>query len=280
MPVASRLWHAVGVLAGDSREIIDIILRFYGELNDFLPPSRRGVTFDVRVERRTSLKDAIERCGVPHVEVALVLVDGQPARFDYLVQAPVRVSVYPAFHSIALGSAADLQPAAPAEYRFVADAHLGKLAFNLRLLGFDTVYRNDAADGWLASLSAKEDRTLLTRDRQLLMRSIVRRGYYVRSDEPRAQLAEVLGRFELAGESRPFTRCTRCNGLLRDVAKSAVLDQLEPLTREHYDQFRQCAECGQVYWRGSHYEPLAGVVQGALAGARGPSALREAGGAG
>lgn len=260
--------------------MVDIDLRFYGELNDFLPPPRRGVTFGARVERRTSLKDAIERCGVPHVEVALVLVDGEPARFDYLVQAPVRVSAYPAFHSIALGSAANLQPASPSEYRFVADAHLGKLAFNLRLLGFDTVYRNDAADDWLASLSAQEDRVLLTRDRQLLMRSIVLRGYYVRSDDPRAQLAEVLARFELAARSRPFTRCTRCNGLLRDVAKSEVLDQLEPLTREHYDQFRQCSECGQVYWRGSHYEPLAGVVQGALAGARAPSASREAGGAG
>lgn len=265
-------------MANRPSEPVDIQIRFYGELNDFLPPPCRGVLVGSRLERRTSVKDAFERWGVPHVEVALVLVDGEPAGFDYMVERPVRISVYPPFRRIPLDGLHNLQPPAPLDHRFVVDAHLGKLAFNLRLLGFNTLYRNDAEDSWLASMSAEDDRVLLTRDRQLLMRSIVQRGYCVRSDDPRAQLAEVLARFELAGLSRPFTRCTRCNGLLRDVPKADVLDRLEPLTREHYDQFRQCAECGQVYWRGSHYEPLAGVVQEALAGARSPSSARQPGG--
>ena len=265
-------------MAAETCETVEIQVRFYSELNDFLPVRQHGILLVTRVQGRTSIKDAIERWGVPHVEVALVLVDGEPAGFDCLVERPVRISAYPPFRRIPLDGLLDPQPAQCGEYRFVVDTHLGKLAFNLRLLGFDTLYRNDAEDTWLATTSARDDRILLTRDRQLLMRSIVRRGYCVRSDQPREQLEEVLQRFELAGASRPFTRCTRCNGLLRDVAKEEVLDRLEPLTREHYDQFRQCAACGQVYWRGSHYDPLAGIVREALAGAQHTPPTRRPGG--
>jgi hypothetical protein len=43
-------------------------LRFYEELNDFLPPQRRRVTFTHELTRRTSVKDLIESFGVPHTE--------------------------------------------------------------------------------------------------------------------------------------------------------------------------------------------------------------------
>jgi hypothetical protein len=48
----------------------------------------------------------------------------------------------------------------------------------------------------------------------------------------------------------------RCNGTLQPVSKEAVLDRLEPLTRLYYDEFRICGDCGQVYWKGSHYEHM------------------------
>ena len=44
-------------------------LRFYEELNDFLVPSRRKVTFMHEFDRRTSVKDMIESFGVPHAVV-------------------------------------------------------------------------------------------------------------------------------------------------------------------------------------------------------------------
>jgi uncharacterized protein with PIN domain len=40
------------------------------------------------------------------------------------------------------------------------------------------------------------------------------------------------------------------------VEKQAVLEQLEPKTRLHYDRFRQCKSCGQIYWRGSHFDRM------------------------
>jgi uncharacterized protein with PIN domain len=54
----------------------------------------------------------------------------------------------------------------------------------------------------------------------------------------------------------PLRRCPRCNGLLEPVAKSVVLEELEPLTRLYYEEFKRCTVCGQIYWRGSHYERM------------------------
>ena len=90
---------------------------------------------------------------------------------------------------------------------------------------------------------------------------IVTDGYCPRSDDPARQTAEVIRRFELTGKARPFTRCLQCNSLLHDVEKSEVLDQLEPLTRIYYEQFRRCSGCGKVYWRGSHFAKLQAGLQ-------------------
>lgn len=260
----------LGVMMSQATDMVDIRVRFYAELGDFLPAARRGTEVQVPVARRTAVKDVIERLGIPHTEVALILVDGEPVGFGHQLVESGRVSVYPPFRTLDISGVPTVQPGDLTESRFVVDAHLGKLAFSLRLLGFDTVYRNDASDDWLARLSATEERVLLTRDRQLLKRTLVRHGYCVRSDAPRAQLVEVMERFRLADQSKPFTRCTRCNGPLHDVTKEEVLDRLEPLTRLHYDTFRQCGACEQVYWRGSHYEPLQATIQRALAGPYGP----------
>jgi uncharacterized protein with PIN domain len=99
------------------------------------------------------------------------------------------------------------------------DGHLGRLAAYLRVLGFDTWYRNHAADRELAERADRDDRVLLTRDRGLLKRSLVRRGYFVRSDQPTEQLAEVALRFGLDRSARPFGRCLRCNGVLEPVGR-------------------------------------------------------------
>jgi uncharacterized protein len=144
----------------------------------------------------------------------------------------------------------------------VADGHLGKLAHNLRLLGLDTAYERDADDCRILEIMAAEDRALLTRDRRLLMHSIVRHGYCPRSTDAEEQTREVLRRFRLTGDSghpTPYTRCLRCNALLQSVPKSEVLDPLsaEPLTLRYYHDFRRCTGCGRIYWPGTHIDKLA-----------------------
>ncbi len=228
--------------------------RFYGELNDFLPSRRRGIEFDRRFDDRPAVKDAIEALGVPHPELDLVIVNGRPVPLAHRIADGDRVSVYPVFGSIELDPAdrvgLPLPPGEPP--RFVLDGHLGRLAAYLRMLGFDSWYRNDAGDEDLAAISRDDDRILLTRDRALLRRGSVVRGRFVRSDQPREQLREIVERFGLGPLAAPFTRCLRCNGRLVPVSREEVLDHLQPLTRRYYDLFARCPDCDAIYWHGSH----------------------------
>jgi uncharacterized protein with PIN domain len=235
--------------------------RFYAELNDFLPAQRRQTDFVHSFRGRVSVKDMIESLGVPHTEVDLILADGRSVDFAYLVRDGDRVSVYPVFEALDISPAIRLRPLPLREARFILDVHLGRLAAYLRLLGFDTLYSTDASDDSLAQNASAEKRILLTRDRGLLKRGIVDRGYCVRHAEPRRQLAEVVRRFDLSGNLRPFRRCLRCNGLLRPTAKEAIADRLPRGTLRHYDDFRVCDGCGHVYWKGPHYRRMLGIVE-------------------
>ena len=230
--------------------------RFYAELNDFLPAERRQVRFAHAFEARASVKDMIEALGVPHTEVELILVNGEPVDFSYVVQDADQVSVYPVFESIDPTPVVRLRPAPLRDPRFVLDTHLGKLAGYLRLLGFDTLYRNDYDDATLARISSEEHRVLLTRDRGLLKRSMVTHGYYVRETDPQRQVIEIMRRFDLQRMITPFHRCIRCNGVLSVADKSSLGARLPPRTADYYDEFHVCDCCGKIYWKGSHYQRL------------------------
>ncbi len=239
-------------------------VRFYAKLNGFLPPEKRGRTFAHPFLVSGSVKDMIEALGIPHTEVELILVDGRSVDFGYQVQDGDRISVYPVFESFDITPLVRVRPEPLRETRFVLDTHLGKLATYLRLLGFDSLYRNDYEDAELVRISTEEGRILLTKDHHLLKRNRVQHGYYVRGVDAREQLEEVLSRFHLFRSAEPFTRCLRCNGLLRPVSKEAVCHRLPPKTRRYYDEFRQCETCGQVYWKGSHYQRMRGFVEEVL----------------
>ena len=234
----------------------EVHFRFYAELNDFLPPARRFTEFELRFPAAATVKDRIESLGVPHTEIDLILVNGQPVDFTYRVQDGDRISVYPVFESFDIAGLARLRPEPLREPRFVLDVHLGRLAAYLRMLGFDTHYRNCASDEQLAVISRDQHRTLLTRDIGLLKRSSVTHGYFLRETDSRRQAEETVRRFDLARLLRPFARCMQCNGLLAPVAKDAVADRLPPRTLELYDEFRECPECGRVYWKGGHYRRM------------------------
>ena len=256
--------------------------RFYGELNDFLPTSLRpvelgceslgcelccelGREFRCDFELPATVKDMFESIGVPHPEVDLILVNGEPVDFCRLVKDRDRIAVCPAFRALDTGLLPRLRPPLE-EYRFVVDAHLGKLARYLRVLGFDALYQADGEDKELARASHDARRVLLTRDLGLLKRSEVVYGYFVRATEPKQQAVEVLRRFNLFAAAAPFRRCTQCNAELDSVAKESILDRLKPRTRQYYDRFRICPVCRRIYWEGSHYRHMNHFVQETLAG--------------
>lgn len=233
-----------------------ITIRFYGELNDFLAPDNCQQPFLHHFDGRPSIKDLIESLGVPHPEVDLILINGESACFSERVSGGEQVSVYPVFKAIDITATTLVRPDPLSEIRFVLDCHLGKLAAYLRMLGFDSVFSNKAADDKLAHISADEHRILLTRDRGLLKRTKVVYGYYVRDLDPALQLTEVLTRFELWGSFRPFERCMRCNEALIPVPKDAVRSYLPEKVREYCHDFRFCPGCERIYWQGTHYEQM------------------------
>jgi hypothetical protein len=151
------------------------------------------------------------------------------------------------------------------EPRFVIDGHLGRLAAGLRMLGLDCLYQGQAPDDQLYKEALSDSRYLLTRDRRLLMRKDLILGYLVRSLDPQVQLDEVARRFRLSRWVVPFRRCMRCNHLLEAVEKDAILDRLEPLTRAYFDEFRICPSCGQIYWKGSHFDRMQSKIADLLA---------------
>ena len=202
------------------------------------------------------MKDLIEGLGVPHTEVDLILVNGLSVDFGHSIDDGDRVSVYPVFETLDISPATLVRPRPLGEIRFVADLHLGRLAAYLRLAGLDTLYRNDWGDEGLAEIAVKERRVLLTRDRGLLMRAVVTHGYLVRETHPRAQLTEVLERFDLWGALLPLSRCSICNGLVERVAKPEVVEALPARTAQHYEDFWRCVGCGRLYWKGAHYRSL------------------------
>lgn len=240
----------------------EVTVRVYGSLNDFLPPRRRQVAWSQVVGRHQSVKDLIESLGMPHPEIDLILVNGASVPFEHALEGGDRIAVFPRFTNLDVGTLTCVRPQSLDAVRFVADVHLGKLARRLRLVGLDTAYRADASDAELAEQADRERRILLTRDVGLLKRRRVGHGYFVRDTHPHAQLVEVLRRFGPL-DLQPFSRCLRCNGMLREVPKAAVDATLLPRTREHYDRFEACEGCGRIYWKGSHWKRMAHAVDAA-----------------
>lgn len=255
-----------------------VTVRAYGSLNDFLSPARRGVPQVRRLAGSPAVKDVIEATGIPHPEVALVVVDGVPVGFEHRLEPGARVALYPAFRSIDLGETMRPGPPSqdPTDARFVVDGHLGRLAAYLRMCGVDTWYRNGADDDELARVAADEDRILLTRDRGLLKRSIVARGAFVRSDRPAEQLVEMLDRFDLADAVRPFARCLRCNAALVPVEVRDALPRVPHRVRFEQVEFRECPVCARLFWRGSHHRRMERLLAWALARVNGDGAIEGA----
>ncbi|WP_455382873.1 Mut7-C RNAse domain-containing protein, partial [Salinispira pacifica] len=207
--------------------------RFYEELNDFLPEERRKREITYRFHGHPAVKDSIEALGVPHTEVDLIIVTGAAGEgvsvdFAYQLAPGDRVAVYPVFEGFDLAGTSRLRPEPLREIRFVLDVHLGKLARILRLLGFDSFYRNHQDDAQIAFRAAREHRIVLTRDQGLLKRSIVSHGYWLRSQDPEEQAVEVIRRFDLARLVKPLTRCPVCNEELEPVARETVYHLVPP----------------------------------------------------
>lgn len=133
--------------------------------------------------------------------------------------------------------------------RFLCDGMLGRLARDLRLLGYDATW-GDAADDLLLRRARVEERLLLSRDRDLVA-AAGPRGFRVSSNDPVEQLDEVVEALDLHPRPEAFlTRCSACN-----VPLEPGVGHVPPV-EEAAPPFSHCPCCGRTYWLGTHVEEM------------------------
>ena len=153
----------------------------------------------------------------------------------------------------------DMQIARPPRQgpaRFSCDAMLGRLARWLRALGFDTAYEPDVEDSDLVRSALEEGRTILTRDRRLAEEWRVPGCVVLETEDPAAQLRELVRRLDLEPLGAWFRRCLECNEPLREVDRDEVRDRVPERVLARVERYRLCPVCDKVYWEGSHTRRL------------------------
>ena len=233
-----------------------VTLRFYEELNDFLPAAKRKVDFTINFPERRSVKDLVESLGVPHTEIDVILANGESVNFSYIVKDEDRFSIYPVFESLDVTHLSRLRDVPLRDTCFVLDVHLGKLARYLRMLGFDCDYSDSRNDDELARISIDEKKILLTRDRGILKRANIDRALCIHSTVSEEQAAEVIRRLDLASSIRPFSRCTECNALVRKLDDGQIPADTPDGVKQWCTEYFRCPGCGRLYWKGSHADRM------------------------
>jgi hypothetical protein len=136
---------------------------------------------------------------------------------------------------------------------------LGKLARWLRIMGYDTAYeRALLPDDVLIGQALREDRWLLTRDRYLVKRRIVRdRCTLVMSDHLGEQLQQLSRELHLDLTVRvQAARCAECNLILEPIPREEVVPLVPALVAGQHERFARCSGCGRIYWPGTQWTNL------------------------
>lgn len=158
------------------------------------------------------------------------------------------------------GEGSDEALLTPDDDALLLDVMLGKLAVFLRMCGYDAAYAGDRgveSDDRLLEIAATEDRTLLTRDVQLAERAgdaLLLTGHAVED-----QLSELRGAGTVLELDDGPSRCGRCNGRLEPVENGDATPAYAP-DPEEINCWR-CRACGQVFWRGSHHDRVAEILE-------------------
>jgi sulfur carrier protein ThiS len=178
-----------------------VILRFYEELNDYLPPDRHKRDFEVSFDGGSTVGEMLAQQGIPEGEVDLVLVNGHAVDFDRVLRDGDRVSVYPVFERFDIGEVTRLRKRALRNVRFVADKSLGKAAERLKALGFDVRCGADLDPEKAVEISRKQKRILLTTRKEVAKSGEVTHVLFVAPGDVENQVREILRDLDIAGKT-------------------------------------------------------------------------------
>lgn len=237
-----------------------VYLKFHNDFQMLLPKIQTGKVVKYALKRRASLKDIIESLGVPHTEVAQILLKNSELGFDFIPVGGEEIKIQPFSDEMSVFSSTLLRPQPIFTLKFMVDINVQKIARNLRIIGLDTTMVPDMRLVEIGKVATSQQRILITRNRELLKCNTVLHGHLLRSENHVIQLEEVVKRYRLKPHIKPFTRCITCNGDLKSISKQAIYDRLEPLTRKYFNSFKMCSDCGKIYWQGSHHDHMRQLV--------------------
>ncbi len=240
--------------------MLKAMFRFYEELNDFLPKSKRKTDFEAEFEEKRSIKDMIESLGVPHTEIDLILVNGKSVDFKYLLQDKDGVSVYPVFEALDITGVTHLRKIPLRKTRFIADNNLGDIVKYLRVLGFDVYFDASHSPREIIEISKRESRIILTRSKNLLKRKEVTHGLYIYPGATGEQVKRIVDFLDIKSGIEPFSRCLLCNNRLKTIAREEIADRIPPKTKAHCNEYTHCKCCDKIYWKGTHFMNMSKVI--------------------
>lgn len=146
------------------------------------------------------------------------------------------------------------------EYKFIVDVNAAKLARWLRIIGYDALLFTEIDDGLMVKIAYRQNRIILTRDGQLLKRHLITSGkikaMLIKSEEPKAQLCQVVKQLKLDYNFKPFTLCLECNQRLMRKPKEQIQDRIPPRVYQTQDTYMECPVCHRIYWKGTHWEAM------------------------
>lgn len=225
-------------------------------LLDFIPLAQRNSVIQADFDGNPAIKDTLESIRIPHPEIGRIEINGISVAFEHQISDGDNVEVFPVDWHHPSSDFLNLQQTLPKELTFILDVHLGKLAKELRMLGFDTFYDNSYRNSQLIQWAIRDQRIILTRDIGILKHSSIRYGHWMRNTQPELQTIEILDTFNLRDNIKPFSICLSCNGRLLHVDKKDILDRIPPKVQLLQTEFHRCNKCGKIYWKGTHYEHM------------------------
>lgn len=141
---------------------------------------------------------------------------------------------------------------------FVCDAGLGGLARWLRGAGYEASWNPELDDPAVIREAQRRNATLITTDSLMMERGVLRDGIVPSVFVPSSIDCDEQFLIVLRELSLPLrdSRCMNCGGMLRRVEKASVADRIPPKTALWLDDYFVCSNCGQLFWRGTHWRRI------------------------
>jgi len=174
-----------------------VLIRFYEELNDYLPPGKKKRDCEILLNGNETAREIIEKLGVPPAQVDLLLVNGQSASLEEVVEEGDRISVYPVFERLDIEEVSRLRDKPLRSLRFIVEADLKTLAQSLARLGLDVFFREGLEREEILQAAKEERRILLTLQSDLEGSQELERMIVLRPGSLHEQIHQVIDALDL-----------------------------------------------------------------------------------